>query len=102
MLPWYISIRPRIIQPILQLKQLAGASKQFYAVGDKGYLSLDSISETYSGQNNPNLRQKVAADSLDLIIVTAPDFLTQADQLGNFQIEFRRIEDHGGYNHGYI
>ena len=72
----------------LATRAIAGASKQFWAVGDKGYLSPDSISEIYNGSNNPNLRSKVAADSLDLIIVTAPDFLTQANQLASFKSSF--------------
>ena len=68
----------------LGIQALAGASKQFYAVGDNGYLSVDSISSV----QNSNLRGQVAADSLDLIIVTPPDFLTQANQLAAFKQSF--------------
>ncbi len=59
-----------------------GTSRQFYAVGDNGYRSIDSISSV----QNSDLHGQVAGT--DLIIVTAPDFLSQANQLATFKQSF--------------
>jgi hypothetical protein len=60
----------------------AGRSENMYAVGDNGYLSVDSIS---SVQNSDLHGQTSGAD---LIIITPTDFLSQANQLAAFKQSF--------------
>ncbi len=60
-------------------RSTAGSSREYYAVGDKGYLTVSSISAV----QNSNLHGELSG--ADLIIVTAPDFLTQADELASWK-----------------
>ncbi len=60
----------------------AGSSKEFYAVGDNGYRSIDSISSV----SNSDLHGQVTG--ADLFIVTPPDFLAQANQLAAWKQSF--------------
>ncbi len=54
--------------------------KQFYAVGDNGYRSVSGISFV----GNSNLRGDLAG--ADLIIVTAPQFMKQANELASWKV----------------
>jgi hypothetical protein len=60
----------------------AGAPRQFFAIGENGYLKVSGISAV----GNSNLRGQFAG--ADLIIVTAPDFVSQANNLGSFKESF--------------
>ena len=57
----------------------SGSRKEFYAVGDNGYLSVQAI----VGTANSNLHGDL--NGADLIIVTAPQFLLQADELASWK-----------------
>ena len=58
---------------------ISGSRKEFYAVGDKGYLSVPVISSV----GNSKLRSQLAG--ADLIIITAPQFVSEADELSNWK-----------------
>ncbi|HEY9165928.1 MAG TPA: type IX secretion system sortase PorU [Candidatus Kryptonia bacterium] len=60
----------------------SGAPSQFMAVGDNGYQSIGGMTAV----DNSNLHGNVSGE--DLIIVTAPDFISQADQLASFKQSF--------------
>ncbi|HUI30926.1 MAG TPA: type IX secretion system sortase PorU [Candidatus Acidoferrales bacterium] len=64
------------------IQTAAGASKRFYAVGENGFLTAGGISQI----QNSDLRGQVSGT--DLIIITPPDFLSQANQLANFKQSF--------------
>lgn len=64
------------------VQTVSGASRQFYSVGDNGYLTVDNIAAV----QNSDLHGGLAG--ADLIIITALDFITQADQLMNFKQSF--------------
>jgi hypothetical protein len=63
-------------------QQTAGSPRQFFAVGDNGYLSVGNISQL----QNSDLRSQLTG--ADVIIVTPPDFVSQANQLANFKQSF--------------
>ncbi|OYV87452.1 MAG: hypothetical protein B7Z63_02350, partial [Ignavibacteriae bacterium 37-53-5] len=58
---------------------VSGSRKQFYAVGEKGYLSVSNISSVANSDLHGQLT------SADLIIVTAPQFKTEALDLANWK-----------------
>jgi hypothetical protein len=60
----------------------SGAPHEFYAVGPNGYLSVSKVTPV----NNSNLRGQTAG--ADLVIITPPDFIDQANQLANFKQSF--------------
>lgn len=60
----------------------AGVPHEFYAVGPNGYLSVSKITPI----SNSNLRGQTAG--ADLVIVTPPDFVDQANMLANFKRSF--------------
>ncbi|MFZ1081550.1 MAG: type IX secretion system sortase PorU [Candidatus Kryptoniota bacterium] len=64
------------------IQTFAGSSKQFYAVGENGYRSIDSISAV---QNSDIHGQTAGAN---LIIITPPDFISQTDSLAAFKQSF--------------
>ncbi len=57
----------------------SGSRKEFYAVGDNGYLSASSIVSVA----NSNLHGETAG--ADIIIVSAPQFVQQANELANWK-----------------
>jgi hypothetical protein len=60
----------------------AGNPRQFFAVGDNGYLSVSGITQI----QNSDLRSQIAG--ADLIIVTPPDFISQANDLASFKTSY--------------
>ncbi len=60
----------------------SGMRKQYFAVGENGYLKVGNIIPV----QNSDLHGQVAG--ADLIIVTSPDFLDQANELANFKQTF--------------
>ncbi len=60
----------------------AGTSRQFFAVGENGYLSVTGISQI----SNSDIRSQLSGE--DLIIISPPDFITQANQLASFKQSF--------------
>lgn len=64
------------------IQTVAGTSRQFFAVGENGYLSVAGISQL----SNSDLRSQLSG--ADLIIISPPDFITQANQLANDKQSF--------------
>jgi len=64
------------------IQTVSGTSRQLYAVGDNGYLTVSGIIPI----QNSDLRGEVSG--ADLIIVTPPNFISQATQLANFKQSF--------------
>ncbi len=64
------------------IQAASGMRKQYLAVGASGYLKVDNISPV----QNSNLHGDVTGE--DLVIVTAPQFLDQANQLASFKQSF--------------
>ncbi len=67
---------------VFGIQTSAGSSQQFFAVGENGFLPVAGISVV----QNSNLRGQVSG--ADIIIVSPPDFVSQASQLGNFKKSF--------------
>ncbi len=60
----------------------AGTSRHFYAVGNTGYLTVSGITPI----QNSDLRGELTG--ADLIIISPPDFISQANQLASFKQSF--------------
>ncbi len=68
------------------IQAVSGARKQFFAVGDSGYLSVDNISAV----QNSDLHGLTAG--ANLIIISPPEFLSQANQLKDFKQSFDGLQ----------
>ena len=64
------------------IQATSGTTRQFFAVGDNGYLKVSSISPI----QNSDLRSQ--PPEADIIIVAPPDFVSQASQLAEFKQSF--------------
>ena len=64
------------------IQTTAGTARQLFAVGDKGYLTVGGIAPI----QNSDLRGQLTG--ADLIIVSPPDFISQANQLASIKESF--------------